>query len=325
VRFFVTGATGFIGHHLCHALCEAGHEVTALVRSPEKARALPPAARLYEGDLSIFAQPGTELPRADVVVHLAGIVAAPTPDVYDVINHRAVKDLLACLGRQSWKPKRLLFASSLAAAGPSSRTKPWVEADPLAPIDPYGEAKARAESAVAAAPFPTTTFRPCIVLGPDDPASLTLFRAAQSGVGIRIAGDPQRLSFVDVRDVISALTCMACDTREGNFTYYVSHPDPTDIRELWRGLSKVVAKRVLVIPIPKPVFFGAMKLATLASRFADFRNQLDVKQYNQMVAPAFLCSSEALRTDLGWQPQHELDDCLAHAAAGYRRSGLLSS
>ncbi|MBW2312691.1 MAG: NAD(P)-dependent oxidoreductase [Deltaproteobacteria bacterium] len=324
MRFFVTGATGFIGHHLCHALCEAGHEVTALVRSPEKAGALPSAARIHEGDLSLFARPDATLPEVDVVIHLAGIVAAPTPDVYDAINHRAVRELLACLGRQTWTPKRLLFASSLAAAGPSSRDEPWREADPLAPVDPYGEAKAHAEAAVAEAPFPTTTFRPCIVLGPDDPASLTLFRAAASGAGIRVAGDPQRLSFVDVRDVVSALVCMAGDTREGHFIYYVSHPDPIDIRILWRGLSQAVGKRVLVVPIPKPVLWGAMKLATLASRVVPFTNQLDVKQYAQMVAPAFLCSSEALRTELRWQPQHGLDDCLAHAAAGYRLSGLLA-
>ena len=179
MRFFITGATGFIGHHLCHALCQAGHDVTALVRSPEKAKSLPASARLHRGDLSIFRQPNTVLDEVDVVVHLAGVVGADSPDQYDEINHRAVKDLLACIARQSWNPRRLLFASSLAAAGPSFRTEPWTEADPLAPIDPYGTAKMRAEIAVAAAPYPTTTFRPCIVLGPDDPATLTLFRAAQ--------------------------------------------------------------------------------------------------------------------------------------------------
>ena len=76
----------------------------------------------------------------------------------------------------------------------------------------------RAEIAVAAAPYSTTIFRPCIVLGPDDPATLTLFRAAQSGIGMRVVGEPQRLSFVDVRDVVSAIICMAEDTRNSDFT-----------------------------------------------------------------------------------------------------------
>ena len=32
MRIFVTGATGFIGAHLCRALVGAGHEIVALVR-----------------------------------------------------------------------------------------------------------------------------------------------------------------------------------------------------------------------------------------------------------------------------------------------------
>ncbi|QFU89163.1 NAD(P)-dependent oxidoreductase [Amycolatopsis sp. YIM 10] len=40
MRVFVTGATGAIGVHAVPALIEAGHEVTALARTPEKAAAL---------------------------------------------------------------------------------------------------------------------------------------------------------------------------------------------------------------------------------------------------------------------------------------------
>ncbi|MBN6041982.1 NAD(P)-dependent oxidoreductase [Amycolatopsis sp. 195334CR] len=40
MRIFVTGATGALGGHAVPALIEAGHEVTALARTPEKAAAL---------------------------------------------------------------------------------------------------------------------------------------------------------------------------------------------------------------------------------------------------------------------------------------------
>jgi uncharacterized protein YbjT (DUF2867 family) len=40
LRYFVTGATGFLGGALARQLVEAGHHVVALVRSPEKADAL---------------------------------------------------------------------------------------------------------------------------------------------------------------------------------------------------------------------------------------------------------------------------------------------
>jgi uncharacterized protein YbjT (DUF2867 family) len=40
MRVFVAGATGAIGRPLIPRLLEAGHEVTALARTPEKARVL---------------------------------------------------------------------------------------------------------------------------------------------------------------------------------------------------------------------------------------------------------------------------------------------
>ena len=40
MRIFVAGATGVIGRPLVAALLGAGHEVTALARTPEKARGL---------------------------------------------------------------------------------------------------------------------------------------------------------------------------------------------------------------------------------------------------------------------------------------------
>jgi nucleoside-diphosphate-sugar epimerase len=323
MRIFVTGGTGFIGQHVCKRLVERGDEVFALVRSPKKAAVLPAGVKVVEGDLSIFADPATKLPECDVVIHLAAVIAADTLEQYEAINFDAVKNLLDCLGRQSWKPTRLLFASSLAASGPSPAGTALTERDPLHPIDPYGDAKARAEALVAAAPFPTTSFRPSIVLGPGDEQSLTLFRAARNGVGFRVAGAPQELSFIDVRDLVDAVVLMADDRRTGSYCYFASHPSKTDVRELWTELGHAVGRCVSVVPIPKGVLFAAMKVATAGSALFRFKNQLDEKQYAQMTAPAFVCTSAALREDLGWTPRYSLADCLAHATAGYRAMGAL--
>ena len=40
MRIFVTGATGFIGGRVAAQLRDAGHEVVALVRAPERAKVL---------------------------------------------------------------------------------------------------------------------------------------------------------------------------------------------------------------------------------------------------------------------------------------------
>ncbi len=323
MRVLVTGATGFIGTHLCAALAERGDHVIALLRTKKKASLLPPGTETLEGDLSLFARPDVVLPEVDIVVHLAGVVAAETPAQYEQINFTAVRDLVGALERQSWTPKRLVFASSLAAAGPSPAHRPWTELDPVSPIDPYGDAKARAETVVAAASFPTTSFRPCIVLGPDDPATLTLYKSAKAGVGIRVGRDAQRLSYVDVRDVVSGIIAMCEDARDGHFLYYVSHPEPTDTDGLFAALGRALGKSVLVAPLPKLLLRAAVPIATVGSRLLGITNQLDIKQYKQMTAPAFICSSAALSHDLGWEAAYSLDETVAHAAAGYRASGAL--
>lgn len=57
---------------------------------------------------------------------------------------------------------------------------------------------------------------------------------------------------------------------------------------LWRELGRALAKRVIVIPLPRAVIFVAMLFATL-----------------------------------GWKPRHAFDAALSHAAEGYRRAGWL--
>jgi nucleoside-diphosphate-sugar epimerase len=323
LRIFVTGATGFIGHHLCGRLTERGDEVVALVRSPKKAATLPRGVTTMEGDLSLFADPRTVLPPCDVIVHLAGVIAAEKLEDYDAFNHLAVKDLVECLLRQSFTPKRLVFASSLAAAGPSPPGHPWTEADSLKPIEAYGRAKAKAEVVIRAAPFPTTSVRPPIVFGPGDEATLTFFKAGRSGVGMRIAGTPQELSFVDVRDLVDAIVLMIDDRRPGAFVYYASHPDRMTVNDMWQKVGGALGKSVKVVPVPRFLVYVAMLVLTFFSKLFGFKNQLDEKQYDQMVAPAFLCTSEALHAAHSWTPRVSLVDSLSKAWTAYRADGWL--
>lgn len=313
MKLLVTGATGFIGNHLVHRLVADGHTVVALVRDRVKARLLPGGVELLEGDLSLFEHPRTVLPAVDVVIHLAGVVAADDPGDYERYNFTAVKHLVACLDRQSWKPKRLLFASSLAAAGPSATPK--TEADTCAPVEAYGRAKLDAERFLQHAPFPTTSFRPGVVFGHGDPATVTLFRMAKRRLGFSPAGVNPQLSFIDVDDLVEAIVAMLGDSSREHRTYFVSHPASTDQRALWRALGTVVGRDVFVVPVPRPVLYGLAKLRV--------SKQLDEKQYRQIVAPGFVCSSQALSRDTGWQPRFGLEDSLRKAADGFRQARWL--
>lgn len=74
MRYFVTGATGFIGSHLVPKLIAQGHSVTCLVRNPAKAQALQEAgATLAQGDVTDIASLIEPLRGIDGVFHLAGL------------------------------------------------------------------------------------------------------------------------------------------------------------------------------------------------------------------------------------------------------------
>lgn len=87
VRAFVTGGTGFVGGHLVRRLRERGHEVVALVRSPDKARRLQESGcELLGGTLSTAMADGMR--GCDAVFHVAamykvGIPRSERPAMYE--------------------------------------------------------------------------------------------------------------------------------------------------------------------------------------------------------------------------------------------------
>jgi nucleoside-diphosphate-sugar epimerase len=74
VKYFVTGATGFVGGHLVPKLIARGDQVTCLVRNPDKAGGLAKqGVTLVKGDVSDRAVMREAMRGVDGVFHLAAI------------------------------------------------------------------------------------------------------------------------------------------------------------------------------------------------------------------------------------------------------------
>src|SRR5919108_3521993 len=72
MRFFLTGASGYVGSAVLEAGLRAGHHVTALVRDPEKAEHVSSrGAAAIIGELSKPASYATAAEQCDVLVHTA--------------------------------------------------------------------------------------------------------------------------------------------------------------------------------------------------------------------------------------------------------------
>ena len=73
MKYFVTGATGFVGGVLAKKLREAGHEVNASIRSPEKAQDLQTlGVKLFKGDVTDKKSMRAAMSGVDGVYHVAG-------------------------------------------------------------------------------------------------------------------------------------------------------------------------------------------------------------------------------------------------------------
>jgi nucleoside-diphosphate-sugar epimerase len=325
MKFLITGATGFIGQHFCHALLAHGHNVVALVRNKKKAASLPQdRLTVLEGDLAKFCAPGFIIPACDIVVHLAGTITAKKTSDYALNNFEAVKDLVACLSRQNWRPKRLLFASSLAASGPSQNQKPLTESDTPHPVDDYGRAKLNAENFLLAQnDFPVTLFRPAAVIGPLDTNWLNAYKIARSGFGFVPSGPKQKISFIAVSDLVDAMLRFCQDSSQTHRKYFIAHDAPMDNHEIWHGIAKSLGKKIRLISLPRPFLYTAMLANTFAANLLGTNSVFDRKYYEQMRADSWLCSSEKLKYDFSWQAKKSLELVLSETAESYKNNGWL--
>lgn len=73
MKYFITGATGFIGSALARQLAEARHDIHAIVRRPDQARELKEiGARLFRGDVADKDSMRPAMQGVDGVFHVAG-------------------------------------------------------------------------------------------------------------------------------------------------------------------------------------------------------------------------------------------------------------
>jgi NAD+-dependent farnesol dehydrogenase len=122
MNVFLTGATGYIGQHLAFALAQAGHQVQALVRSPEKANLIQhPNITLTKGEVEDAAALEKAMAGCKAVFHLAAYarVWAPDPGTYHRINVTGTENVLkAALAN---KVKRVVVTSTAGVFGPSGK------------------------------------------------------------------------------------------------------------------------------------------------------------------------------------------------------------
>jgi nucleoside-diphosphate-sugar epimerase len=115
MKYFITGATGFIGGRLARQLREAGHEVIAVVRNPAKAQALAQlGVTLHQGDVTEKESMRSPMTGVDGVFHVAGWYKVGVRDKSQAyaINVEGTRNVLELM--KELKIKKGVYTSTLA-------------------------------------------------------------------------------------------------------------------------------------------------------------------------------------------------------------------
>jgi nucleoside-diphosphate-sugar epimerase len=310
-----------VGSHLAEALGAHGDRA-ALVRSPARAGALRALGfRLVEGGIEDEAEVDSLVRGAEVVFHVAGIVAARREADFLKVNRDGAASVARACARAG--VKRLVLVSSLAVTGPSRPGHPVVEDAGPGPVTAYGRSKKAGEEAVRASGVPFTVVRPAAVYGPRDRAFLTLFRAAAKGVVPLLGDGDLELTLIHAADLAAALLAASGSAATLGGVYHAGHLEPVSQRGLAAAVGRAVGRSPRCVRLPGPLVRAVLRVQGAVVRAAGGAPLLDADKANEVLAPGWVCSSEALRRDAGWTAATSLERGLAETARSYREAGWL--
>src|SRR3954447_20020441 len=145
-RALVTGGTGFLGLHLARALANAGYDVRTL-DIHEPGPSADPDWQFVQADVRDAGAVEKATRGVDVVVDNAALVPVTRSDpaAYTSVNVDGCRTTLEAARKRD---VYVLHISSSAIYG-VPKELPIVPTTPLAPFEPYGESKARADVLVS--------------------------------------------------------------------------------------------------------------------------------------------------------------------------------
>ena len=289
MRILITGHSGFVGRHLAAHLQDAGAEVFGLSSDGAEAGGI----EAYGVDLLDRVAIGEAMAHCepDAVVHLAGLSHVgeswKVPGEYLRVNFGGSWNMLRAARERSC---RFVFASSAEVYGvvPESE-QPIGEERPLDPRSPYAMTKACAET--LARDHGAILVRSFNVVGPGQSRQFALpsfaHQLASIARGEREAvlkvGDlSPRRDFLHIADAVEGYR-VVLERGEPGRVYNLAGGQPISIREALERLMAISGVEAEIQPAPERM---------------------------RPVDMPLLCGRNQALRDLGWAPQHTVDDAL---------------
>jgi nucleoside-diphosphate-sugar epimerase len=314
-KILITGATGFLGKHLWQEIRKRGEcgDILLLARSREKARTAGlPERNLLLGDLVHGDLPRQVLEDVGLVIHAAGVVAAPGRQGFRTGNLVATENLLRGL-QSSHQGCRVLFLSSLSAAGPSTDgSTSALHPSECRPVSSYGESKRKAELLVlGSSGIQGLVLRPPVIYGSGDTATRLLFRQALAP--IVPMPRPIPLSVLHVEDVVRAVF-LAVDRFPTQAILPLDGPERTDTVDFLRRIAAACGRRIRGIRIPLPLAWGGAALNDFLSACLGRASLFNRDKMREIVASGWVADGGPASSKLGFRPSIGIEEGLGRVA-----------
>ena len=327
MQVLVTGATGFLGRRVIHALTREGATVLALARSAAARDAVTAlGATPVPGDLD---RPGgLVLPPADAVIHAAALFRLAGPRADFVRTNVAGTAALLAAARAAGVPRFVNVGA--AAVVMDDGGAPVRGADETAPVNrgsrfAYLATKAGGEALVLAANAPgftTLSVRPPGIWGPGDAFSAALPAMLRRKMFVFIGGGRFGWSTAHVDNVAEAL-CLALMRGAGGQAYFVNDREPVTFRAFAGGIAGAMGLSVAGTPsLPYGLASFAGGAMEAGARLVGAKGDPPISRMMvRMIGREFTTSDARARADLGYVGRVSRAEGLAGYAGGGKASG----
>lgn len=324
----VTGASGFIGTHLCPALLAEGWKVRALYRRPVPPGELADLAagsagrlELFNADLSDPLKAAQAVAGMDAAVHVAALASDWGPyALFKKCNYDATVSLLEA-ARTAGVGNFVYFSSAVVSGfGPHVDS---TEEGPYYPLKyPYQTTKRLAEAFVLAhnePGFRTIALRPCNVYGPGDRTSTyAMYEAILSGVFGWIGSGKAYTCPIYIDDLCAGVLAAVDHVEIGGEAIILTDGQKVRWKDYVEVMFRALGSTKRPASLPAPLAYAAAGLMTFFARLLGARNAPPLTLYRvEQGSQSYHFSNAKARRLLGFEPKVFFQEGLVKTAEAF--------
>ncbi len=321
----ITGANGFVGARLCRTFLDKGFEVVAGVRKSSDVSQLKGLGVTYRyGDVN---QPETleqMVTGVDYIIHNAGVVKAKHADTFFEVNEKGTRSLFEAVVNFNPGVKKVVYISSLAAAGPSDGNTPVTEEDEPHPITVYGLSKLAGERAALSFSnkFNVMAVRPPGIYGPGDKEIFAFFQTVNSRIKPYIGDTGRKLQLVHVDDLCYGLYLAVNGETQTGSIYFIAENRSYTMKELISLLQSAIGKSCIPLIIPSALFKAIAYVSERLLKIFGVTPMLTTEKAGELLASWEVSIAKATR-DFGYDSQIPFERGARDTFQWYKNEGWL--